>query len=746
MRFLLPFTFVSAALALSPQRGTPSNCKQATIPVTVTAHPRVISLSTPKNQSEVIGFFTSLTSVNSTLAADVVHDPTTLNATYNIWTLLCLPPKGKADILEFAVHGINYDHNYWNFGGEGSPYNYVDAAVGAGHAIFIYDRLGTGQSSRPDGIKEVQEDTEVEVAAQLIRYIKGGKTGHEFQQVIGIGHSFGSIQLNVIAARYPELLNATILTGFSPYTGTLNTAIVSFGLTIASIQNHTRFGSVSNSYVTTGTLYGDQAVFFYFPFFDPNVLLLASSLKQTSTIGEYLTLNASVAEDYTNPVLVVTGAKDNAFCGGDCLLPFGGFDNLVQYSQILFPKASSFNYSIPANTGHAVNLHYNAPEVFNPAASQPEMRFFIPLAVLSMVSSSFQAGVQSNCHQSTIAVNVTAHPSIINLAPPKDQVELTGIITNFTSIDSNITADVVHGQTTLKTTYNIWTLLCLPPNAKPSVVEFAVHGINFDHSYWIFGGDGSPYNYADVALKAGHAIFIYDRLGVGQSSRPDGIKEVQEDTQIEVAAELIKYIRSGKTGHEFRKFVGVSHSFGSAQLSGVAAKYPELLDAMVLTGFTSFSGALNTAWTSFGLTIAAVQNHTRFGSLSTSYLATGTISNDQQPFLLYPFFDRNVLIAASETKQTSTVGEYLTIGAHVANNYTNPVLIVTGERDFIFCGADCYQKSAGFDNLVQASGALFPNSRHFSYNIPANVGHGVNLHLGAPEVFKTIQTWISEVI
>ena len=105
MHFLLPFTFVSAALALSPQKGTPSNCKQATIPVTVTAHPRVISLSTPKNQSEVIGFFTSLTSVNSTLAADVVHEPTTLNATYNIWTLLCLPPKGKADILEFAIHG-----------------------------------------------------------------------------------------------------------------------------------------------------------------------------------------------------------------------------------------------------------------------------------------------------------------------------------------------------------------------------------------------------------------------------------------------------------------------------------------------------------------------------------------------------------------------------------------------------------------------------------------------------------------
>ncbi|KAF8901328.1 Alpha/Beta hydrolase protein [Gymnopilus junonius] len=318
-------------------------------------------------------------------------------------------------------------------------------------------------------------------------------------------------------------------------------------------------------------------------------------------------------------------------------------------------------------------------------------------------------------------------------------------MTSFTSQNSNVTQDLVQGQKTFTATYKIWSLLCLPSGAKPSTVEFAVHGINFDHSYWNFGGEGSQYNYVDAAVGAGHAVFIYDRLGISESSKPDGIKEVQENIEIEVAAELIKYIRRGATGIPFQQIVGIGHSLGSLQLAGVAAKYGNLLNATVLTGFTPFTGAFNTAMAAFGLTIASVQNPSRFKSLESSYLATGTISNDQQPFFLFPFFDPNVLRSASETKQTSTIGEYLTLGANVASNYTNPVLVVTGDKDYIFCGGDCYQPFAGFDNLVLSAKVLFPNVAKFNYSIPANTGHAANLHFGSQNVFKTIQAWISEL-
>ena len=124
-----------------------------------------------------------------------------------------------------------------------------------------------------------------------------------------------------------------------------------------------------------------------------------------------------------------------------------------------------------------------------------------------------------------------------------------------------------------------------------------------------------------------------------------------------------------------------------------------------------------------------------------------------------------VLRLASQTKQTATIGEFLTLGASPATNYTNPVLVVAGDKDLyvwaslcrskfigclsfldsIFCGGDCYQSFAGFDNLVEAAQVLFPSTSRFNFSIPANTGHAINLHHAAQDVYKTIQSWISEL-
>ncbi|KAF8955647.1 hypothetical protein BDZ97DRAFT_1926508 [Flammula alnicola] len=313
----------------------------------------------------------------------------------------------------------------------------------------------------------------------------------------------------------------------------------------------------------------------------------------------------------------------------------------------------------------------------------------ILLLALSTTAFALLPSSSPHCQQLTIPVSITANPFVINIPTPANQSELTGLITKFTSLTSNVTKDDIQGQTSLNATYKIWTLLCLPSNSTASTVEFAIHGLNFDHTYWNFGGDSSPNNYVDAAIKSGHAIFIYDR--VGQSSKPDGIKEVQQATEIEIAAQLITYLKSGKSGHKFRRFVGIGHSFGSLQLIGLAAKYGNLLDATVITGFSLFSGGLHTAIAALGLTIASHQNPSRFGSLSNSHLATESIINDQLDFFDFPFFDPKVLQLASDTKGTITLGELISLGASPAVNYTNPVFVVTGEHDFLFCGGNCYQ-------------------------------------------------------
>lgn len=63
--------------------------------------------------------------------------------------------------------------------------------IGRYSPIANTSKLGVGTSSKPDGIKEAQISTEVEIAAKLVDYLRGGEHGYQFDSIIGIGHSFG---------------------------------------------------------------------------------------------------------------------------------------------------------------------------------------------------------------------------------------------------------------------------------------------------------------------------------------------------------------------------------------------------------------------------------------------------------------------------------------------------------------------------------------------------------------------------
>ncbi|KAF5320622.1 hypothetical protein D9611_013738 [Ephemerocybe angulata] len=144
------------------------------------------------------------------------------------------------------------------------------------------------------------------------------------------------------------------------------------------------------------------------------------------------------------------------------------------------------------------------------------------------------------------------------------------------------------------------------------------------------------YNYVEAALHAGHAILIYERLGTGKSNKPDGISKVQLATHIEIAAQLVRYLRIGKPGgSQFNRVVEVGHSFGSVTLFGLVGKYGNVLDAMVLTGFAPLGGFAFSAFAAVGWTIASAGDPKRFGSLSSSYMISEGVSNDQRSFFRY---------------------------------------------------------------------------------------------------------------
>lgn len=179
-------------------------------------------------------------------------------------------------------------------------------------------------------------------------------------------------------------------------------------------------------------------------------------------------------------------------------------------------------------------------------------------------------------------------------------------------------------------------------------------------SYWDFA---PGYSYVDSAAVRGYTTFSYDRLGTGASTRPtDANAVVQAPLELSVAHELVQKLRSGSIGGKsYANVVGVGHSFGSAISQGLTNAYPSDLSAVVLTGFSLSSTGFDSFFAALDFSIAS-QNTARFIGLNNDYLVDNSIVGNQFAFFKAQGFPPANLVAAEATKQTTTLGELLTIG------------------------------------------------------------------------------------
>lgn len=220
---------------------------------------------------------------------------------------------------------------------------------------------------------------------------------------------------------------------------------------------------------------------------------------------------------------------------------------------------------------------------------------------------------------------------------PKDQYAVTAIIVDYLTANSSEATQINGGAATVSGTFNIAAKFCYPKNWTGSTVQFLIHGIGFNQSYWDFA---EGYSYIDVAAKAGYATFSYDRLGVGASDHPDPIQVVQAALQVEIAHSLISSLREGTfAGKKFNKIIGVGHSFGSIQSVGLLAKYPTDYDAVVLTGFSTSNTSQGLTFANFNSAIASQNQPARFGGLQNGYLVVDSPIGNQFAFFSYPNFD-----------------------------------------------------------------------------------------------------------
>ncbi|TVY35104.1 hypothetical protein LSUB1_G006552 [Lachnellula subtilissima] len=365
---------------IQPSRGGLSVCVSGIVPVQVsTAMNMAFNFSVPDNQTGVTQTFVSMISSGSPFMQQLMAGTQSVNGTYNISGTLCTPANNTTPkTIEILTHGIGFDRYYWDFA---PGYSYVDVATQAGHATFVtvpkfslaveltihsffYDRLGVGQSSKPDALT-VQSPLELEILQFLITKLKNGTLSNITPTtIVGTGHSYGSVLVQGITAKYPSSLNTAILTGFSVNSTGSSAFVAALNPAIASQNQPLRFSGLSNGYLVSSTSISNQLAFLHAQNFDPNMLSLAEATKGSVTFGELFTETGVVAPaaNFTGSVAVVNGDSDLPFCTGNCSYP----TNLAQAAiTMLYPKTNVTGTYLAPLTGHGINLHYSAVAAYH---------------------------------------------------------------------------------------------------------------------------------------------------------------------------------------------------------------------------------------------------------------------------------------------------------------------------------------------------------------------------------------------
>ena len=184
-------------------------------------------------------------------------------------------------------------------------------------------------------------------------------------------------------------------------------------------------------------------------------------------------------------------------------------------------------------------------------------------------------------------------------------------------------------------------------------------------------------------------------------------------------------------GQQWSKVVGIGHSYGSILTQAVTASYPDFYDAVILQGFSANSTNMPNYFQGTGYSIASDTLPDHLSDKPPVWLATATPATNQLGFWAYPHYDQAAFDLARSTEQPVTLGSLVTTGSasKTATEYSNPVQIVTGDKDFIFAGADAYAGPNGLTIPQAVQPALYPNVESFETYIPANTGMRAFLYI-----------------
>jgi pimeloyl-ACP methyl ester carboxylesterase len=287
--------------------------------------------------------------------------------------------------------------------------------------------------------------------------------------------------------------------------------------------------------------------------------------------------------------------------------------------------------------------------------------------------------------------------------------------------------------------YSLVGQLCWMGELNDKTLQVLVSGAGYGAVYWDFPYQPDTYSYARTALRAGDAVFNFDRLGMGLSDHPFGAS-LDVDTQAYVLHQTLNALTAER---DFNAVVMLGHSFGSTISLAHALKYPEQSDGIVLTGFIhNFNPAFAQAMGQ-GVSFAAFSGPLSSDLVDPTYLISKPDSRGDV-FYTSGNVDAGVIATDNATRETTAMGELFSMSRYFKDQskaLTVPVFVLIGENDFVVCGSklDCTDHAT----LLAHELAFYPATVCPEIKVLDDTNHNANLHLNATDNFYLMQDWIN---
>jgi pimeloyl-ACP methyl ester carboxylesterase len=236
----------------------------------------------------------------------------------------------------------------------------------------------------------------------------------------------------------------------------------------------------------------------------------------------------------------------------------------------------------------------------------------------------------------------------------------------------------------------------------------------------------------------GISTFRYDRIGTGSSEAPSDVFNVaQAATEVGILEAVAEKLKNSTEigGRAWNRTLLVGHSYGSAQSQALSVARPELVDGIILQGFSANATGLPFYLAATVYTEASQVFPRALARLPPGWLVTATPASNQLPFVWAPTADASAVALARNTEQAVTQGSLFSIGSIGGpSNFTGPVAVVLGDKDFIFALNDI-QGPNGTNKAQAAASMLYAQSSNATGIVLPDVGHAVNIHRGAQQAY-----------